>query len=358
MEKKKVLIVDDSLTTRKILRETLEKDPQIEVIGEARNGKEAVEKAFNLKPDVILMDIQMPVMNGLEATEKIISSYSVPIIIISSVLNKNQMYSSFNALAAGALDIMLKPNSKTEWQRFSKILVGKIKLFSEIKRTTLRKPFSYQDLYHAPYKDIVKFGNHFEVVAMGASTGGPGVIKEILALLPSTFSLPILIVQHMTAGFIESMVEWLRTEVKLPVKLAEDGEPVTPSVVYIAPSGKHLKVNRRKRMVLDSSSKPVNGHRPAVDVLFKSVAEVYANHSIGILLTGMGEDGALGLKQIKQKGGYTIVQDEKSCAVFGMPKAAIEINAHIKMLSPREIGEELINLTGVKNEAQKNIISR
>lgn len=344
-EKIKVLVIDDSALIRRILCSVLEEDPQIEVIGEAENGKEGVEKTVKLKPDVVLMDIYMPVMDGLEATQRIMSLCPRPILIISSVVNKTEAYSSFRALAAGALDVLKKPDSDAEWQRLSEILIRKIKLFAGVKnlRPIKAKP------QISPTGAIQKSRGKYEVVAIGASTGGPNILKEILTPLPSPFPMPILIVQHMPQGFIEVMIECLNHSTKLKVKQARHGEPVKAGIVYVAPAGKHLQVTGSKRIIVNGATPPVNGHRPSVDLLFQSVAEAFGDRVIGILLTGMGEDGARGLKVIKEKGGYTIAQDKKSCVVFGMPKAAIELDAAIKILTPAQIAQELFTLAGVKN---------
>jgi len=345
-KKIKILVIDDSALIRRILCSILEKDPQIEVVGEAENGKVGVEKAIKLKPDVILMDIHMPVMDGLEATQNIMSLCPRPILIISSVVNKTEAYSSFRALAAGALDVLKKPDSDAEWKKLSEILIRKVKLFAEVKNLSPVK-VKPQVL---PLTGVKKGKEKYEVVAIGASTGGPTILKEIIAPLPPSFPMPILIVQHMPHGFIEVMVEWLNYNVKLKVKQAQQGESIKAGIVYVAPAGKHLQVNSRRFLVVDGVTPLVNSHRPSVDLLFQSVAQVYGDKAIGILLTGMGEDGARGLKAIKEAGGYTIAQDKQGCVVFGMPKAAIELGAAIKVLKPAQIAQELLILAGAKDE--------
>ncbi|MDL1970414.1 MAG: chemotaxis response regulator protein-glutamate methylesterase [Candidatus Desulfofervidaceae bacterium] len=342
-DKIKVLVVDDSLLIRRVLCLLLGKDPQIEIVGEAENGKDAVGKTLKLKPDVILMDILMPVMDGLEATQRIMSLCPTPILIVSSVVNKVEVYSSFRALAAGALDVLEKPDSDSEWQRLGGNLIRKIKLFAGVKNL---HPIEIKPQVPPP-TEVKKSRGRYEVVAIGASTGGPTILKEILAPLPPSFPMPILIVQHIPQGFIDIMIEWLNRNTKLKVKQAKHGEPVRAGIAYVAPAEKHLQVNNCKVLVVNGIIPPVNTHRPSVDLLFRSVAEAYGNKAIGILLTGMGEDGARGLKAIKEKGGYTITQEEKSCVVFGMPKAAIELGAVIKTLKPSQIAQELLVLAGV-----------
>jgi two-component system chemotaxis response regulator CheB len=350
-EKIRVLIVDDSGLIREILKKMLETDPLIQVVGMAENGERAIELVQKLKPDVVTMDINMPVMDGFRATEHIMAYCPTPILILSFILDKEGIYTTFNALAAGAVDVMEKPSGLESkvWNKLGDVLVQKVKLVSKVKVITHVRGRTRRILKH---KESVSLSspNKYEIIGIGASTGGPSVVMQILKNIPADYDLGILVVQHMAEGFIDGFRNWLGDACKVKVKLAQEGEKIEKGQVLIAPDGFHTIVRNRKSVGLISGN-PVNSVKPSVDILFNSIADVYGESAVGILLTGMGVDGAVGLKHIKDKGGITIAQSENSCAVFGMPKAAIEKGAVSKCLPVEDIIRTLKGI--VNNNSQQ-----
>jgi two-component system chemotaxis response regulator CheB len=334
--KVRVLIVDDSAVTREVLTSLLNSDPEIRVIGQAATGAEAVEMTATLRPDIVTMDLMMPGMDGMEATRRIMARHPTPVLFLSSFFDKEGMYTRADAIAAGALDVVEKPALIPDWrwQNSAGKLVQKVKALAKVPviahihgaRKLLARESS-PDSFVGPAADVV---------AIGASSGGPRVIEALLSSLPSTFALGIVVVQHMTDGFTTSMLRWLQERCALQIKVAEDGDAIVPRRVLFTPETRHLVVAIGGRVHL-SDADPVNGHRPSIDVTFQSIARVYVARSAGVLLTGMGSDGAKGLLAIRQAGGVTIAQDEESCPIFGMPRAAIEINAAQQVLPPAGI---------------------
>jgi len=338
----KVLVVDDSPLVRQILGRLLEADPAVRVIGYAADGKEAVEKTFQLRPDLITMDIRMPGMDGLEATEKIMAYRATPILIVTSARDRRGVHVAMEALAAGALEVVEKPTILPDesWEALGASLVEKVKLLAGIKVITHLRGRSRQLVGRARPDERERSRR---VIGVGVSTGGPGILAMILGALPDDFPLGLLIVQHITEGFMAGLVEWLSRQIRLPIRLACEGDQVRPGLALMAPEGVHLGVEREGRIHLGRAL-PVGGHRPSADVLLHSLANVYEEAAVGVLLTGMGRDGAEGLRAVRSAGGYTIVQNEESCAVFGMPKAAIELGAAQDILPPAGIAERLMQL--------------
>lgn len=337
----RVLVVDDSAVVREVLQSLLESDPDIKVIGHATNGAEAVEMTATLRPDLVTMDLMMPGMDGMEATKRIMARHPTPVLFLSAYFGGEGKYTRADAIAAGALDIMEKPALIPDWRWRSSAgpLIKKVKALSTVPviahihgaRRLLAQENTQWDVYAGPAADVV---------AIGASSGGPRVLEEILSSLPATFALGVLVVQHMTDGFTPSMLRWLQDKCPLPVKVAEEGETITPRRVLFTPDKTHMVVTLGGRIHL-SDSEPVNGHRPSIDVTFNSLAKVYGARSAGVLLSGMGSDGAAGLLAIRQAGGITLVQDEQSSVVFGMPRAAIEIGAAQQVLPPAGLARSL-----------------
>jgi|LGOV01.1.fsa_nt_gb two-component system chemotaxis response regulator CheB len=333
-----VLIVDDSKIIREQLTYVIEKDSDIMVIGIAVNGKDAIAQVGTIKPDVVLMDIHMPDIDGFEATAEIMSKTPVPIIIITCVFSDDDIQLSYKAMEAGALMIVEKPHSIDHIEHDKEVseLIKYIKLMSEIKTVrkwrNKEKPLKIKSnlIY---YKNVYRKIN---LIAIGASTGGPTVIERILESLPSDLPVPIVIVQHMATGFIESFVRWLNSKVDLTVKLAYNYEIMKPGVVYFSPDGYHIRVGSEGKILL-SREVAINDLRPTVSKLFKSVSEVYKRNAIGVLLTGMGRDGANELKMMHDFGAMTIIQDEASCVVYGMPREAELLNCVDFILNPKQI---------------------
>ena len=334
----RVLIVDDSEGMRMLLEWIFSNDSAFEVAGIARDGIEAVDAVARLAPDVVTMDIQMPRMDGLEATRRIMETKPTPIVILSGNLDAEEVASSFRAMEAGALIAMAKFRGvkRPEFDADVANLIRVVKLMAEVK-VVKRWPRVAKD---QPKPLCQAAGDpaqtDHKVVAIGASTGGPVVINTILSGLPQGFPLPVLIVQHMAAGFIRGFADWLNLSSRLPVHVASQGELLLPGHVYIAPEGYNLEVKEDSRLALTGSILE-HGQCPSVAALFRSVAAVYGGNAVGIILTGMGNDGARELKLMKDRGAVTIAQDRESSVIFGMPGEAVKFGAATYVLPPDRI---------------------
>jgi two-component system chemotaxis response regulator CheB len=343
----RVLIVEDSPVMLELLAHVLGADPGIRVIGAARNGEEAIEAAARMRPDVIAMDFHMPTMNGLDATRKIMETYPTPIVIVSGSSARNEVAAAFRVMEAGALAIVEKPAGPghPEYEAAARELVQTVKLMSEVKvvRRWPRRETGAPSPPPRPATDLALVRAEVKLVAIGASTGGPIALKTILSGLPKDFPVPILMVQHIASGFTQGFVEWLAQSCGIPVHVATHGEYLLPGHVYVAPDGFHMKLESSGRIAL-SGDRPENGHRPSVSYLFRSVAAVLGRNAVGVLLTGMGKDGAEELKLMREKGAVTIAQDQESSIVHGMPGEAIGLDAATHVLSPGGIAEALGSL--------------
>lgn len=343
----RVLIVEDSSVARELLTHILSSDAAIQVIGSVVNGREAVEFVALNKPDIITMDIHMPVLDGFEATRTIMETTPVPIVIVTGSSDMRELETSFQAIAAGALTVLQKPRGigHPDHKRDAGNLLMTVKLMSEIKvvrrwpRTTEKRQPAREELEHNNFLQHAAV----QIVAIGASTGGPPVIETLLSQLPKDFSVPTLIVQHMAEGFIRGFAEWLGQTSALPVHVAFHGGIMRSGHVYIAPDGAQMRVDGSGRIHCVGDS-PENGLRPSVSYLFRSVAEVFGKTAVGVLLTGMGKDGAVELKRMHDGGAVTIAQDEESSAVFGMPGEAVRLGAARYVLPADKIGAVLATL--------------
>ncbi len=343
-----VLVVDDSMVCREMIKQILESDPEINVIDHAVNGQEALSKTKELSPDLITMDIHMPKVDGIEATEMIMAAKPTPIFIVSSSVDEKKTSAAFEALKKGALDVIKKPEPVI-WNNLAEIgdeLIEKVKILSKIK--VIKHIGGIKKAY--PAKKIRVKKSAYQILAIGSSTGGPSALLKILGSLPGNFPLPIVVAQHITDGFIEGMIDWLRNYIHLPLKIAKNKESFSSGEIYISPTGKHLTVYFGGLIkLLEAEDKDL--FRPSVNKLFESVAKIYGHRAIGVILTGMGSDGALGLKMIKEAGGLTLAQSEESCAVYGMPKAAIEVGAVENTSDINMIPEIIIEATSkIKND--------
>jgi len=312
----RVLIVDDSALIRRIIKDALSQNPDIEVVGTAENGAEAIEKLKELSPDAITLDVEMPVMNGLETLKKIISIKPTPVIMVSALTTKEASV-TVEALMSGAVDFIAKPrNLFSDFDSFVKELQSKV---VNVARSKGRYVPVIENLSRVSKTrgDLPE-----KLIIIGSSTGGPQALYQIMSKLNLFRDTSVVIVQHMPGGFTRSLAERLNSVSKLIVKEAEDKEVLYGGMAYVAPGGYHLIIDDGKFSL--SKDPPVLGVRPSVDVTILSGVKVFKDRTIGVILTGMGTDGARGMEEIKKYGGKTIAQDEKSCVVFGMPKAAIE----------------------------------
>ncbi|AGW13724.1 putative response regulator receiver modulated CheB methylesterase [Megalodesulfovibrio gigas DSM 1382 = ATCC 19364] len=349
----RVLVVDDSACVREALCEMLERDRRMKVVGQAASGIEALAQVKALRPDVVTMDFQMPDMNGIEATRRIMEECPTPIVLVSAVLNPQETSTLFLALDAGALTLLEKPRLGNAGCDASVAhLVETVRLMSEVKvvrrlrRAPLTPPVSeagspgtaaagksgaagaaaQDSATHLPY----------EILCIGASTGGPQALEQLLAGLDPAFPWPVLVVQHIASGFLQGLVTWLNQTSRLPVRIATPGQLLQQGVVYFAPDKRHMNLTRSMSIALEDSP-PEESVKPSVNKLFRSCAAVFGRRGVGVLLTGMGRDGAAGLQAMKRSGAMTIVQDEASCIVFGMPGQAVKLGAATKVLPLQSI---------------------
>ncbi|MDP3097617.1 MAG: chemotaxis-specific protein-glutamate methyltransferase CheB [Syntrophales bacterium] len=351
----KVLIVEDSPVVRELLMFILSSDPTIRVIGTASDGEEAVRAVRDKRPDVVTMDIIMPKMDGFEATRIIMETTPTPIVIVSASANSKEVEKTFRAIEAGALAAISKPMGVThpKYTQLAKELITTVKLMSEVKVIKRRPQERKRGVISGESTAgmITPVTLDLKVVAIGASTGGPLAIEAILSGLPKDFPAPLLIVQHIAAGFVRGFADWLGNSSGVPVKIAAHGEYLLPRQAYIAPDDLQMGVEHGGRISL-SSSEPENGLRPSVSWIFRSVNEVFGKNAIGVLLTGMGKDGAQELKRMKESGAVTIAQDKASSIVYGMPGEAVTINAAAYVLSPGRIAEFLSGLPRAKTNGK------
>lgn len=342
MKRTRVLVVEDSLTVRQRLIETLGTDSSIEVVGQATDGRRAIDLCRELRPDVITLDMMLPVMSGVEATEYIMAHFPTPILIVSSSLNRGELNRTYDALAAGAVDAMEKPKgteNEGDWERgFLQTvkLVSRIKVIHHLKaRLYANRPLPSPSSLPAPP------GQLKSVIALGASTGGPAALIDVLRTIPGQLGVPILLVLHLAEAFAPAFADWLARQSPHRVRYARDGEPMgeLKGGVVMAPASRHLELASGRLRLTDAP--PRHSCRPAVDVLFESLARECGRSCAAALLTGMGRDGALGLLELHRAGGFTVAQDEQSCVVYGMPREAVALGAAQQVLPLSAIGPAL-----------------
>ncbi len=397
----RVLLVEDSPVAIIILKRILNSSPDIEVVGTARTGVEGLKMIPLVQPHVICTDLHMPQMNGLEFTEQVMSNCPKPILVISASVQPENKENVFELLAAGAIDVFPKPRAgiNANYESIKQELITKVRVLSGVSVFTLRRkrnispiqtpatpvkpvPISTENKSFSPEKKsllpkLITTANptvtptvtptatptkakqisvtpsskddrstfltqRYRIVTIGASTGGPQALQTILGQLPAKFPVPVVCVQHISQGFLQGLVDWLGRECHLPVKIAPFGEVPQPGHIYFSPEGKHLELDQCGRFIY-SSTEPYSGHRPSVTVTFNSIAKYYGRSTVGVLLTGMGRDGADGMLTIAKSGGLTIAQNEESCVVFGMPKEAIALGAANHILPVKDIPHLLVN---------------
>lgn len=339
----RVLLVEDSLIAQAILKRILNASGNVEVVGVAKTGLEALLMIPQLNPDVICTDLHMPQMDGLQFTYEVMAKTPIPILVISASVQEEDTKNVFALLDAGAVDIFPKPliQDISEYEAIQAALVQKIQVLSGVRVFTRyrKSPTAVpQTLVTLPPMSARALGqvSRVKVVAMGASTGGPQALKTILAALPADWPTPILVVQHISFGFLQGLIDWLMLHCALPIRIAKAGEMPQRGVIYFPPERMHLNIDHRGQFAMSAGPK-VDGHRPSVTAMMESVARYYRGAALGVLLTGMGRDGADGLAAIAQAGGHTIAQNEATSVVFGMPKEAIALNGARQVLPVEQI---------------------
>ena len=339
-----VLIVEDSLVAQKLLARILGADPALSIMGVVSSGEEALHFLEGRQPDVITMDVHMANLDGYETTRRIMEAQPVPIVIVSVSVIPHEVSQVFRALEAGAVAAVEKPPGPghSEHESLSKKLVQTVKAMAEVK--VVRRWARTKSKPEIPLPPVKS--SKIEIVAIGISTGGPPVLETILSRLPADFAAPVLIVQHIAAGFLPGLVDWLTQATKFPTKIALQGELMQPGQAYLAPDGLQMGVTKERIALRDAPQE--NNLRPAVSYLFRSVAEVFGASAAGVLLTGMGRDGALELKLLRDKGAITFAQDEQTSVVHGMPGEAIKLGAANYVLPPERIAAMLVSLVNRK----------
>lgn len=353
----RVLVVDDSATARALLIEILGSDPEIRVIGEARDGVEAVATTLRHRPDLVTMDIHMPRLDGLEATREIMIAAPTPIVIVTGSHRARDVEASMEVLRCGALDILAKPPDPLapDFPAAARRIVAAVKAMAHVKVVRSWRPVTHArpsvavpEAQQPPPVARVEARSRPRVVAVATSTGGPAALQRLLSGLPATFPIPMLVVQHITPGFTAGLASWLGSTSSLRVKVAQDHEPMASHTVYLAPDDLHLGTSGRGGVVALSNGPPIGGFRPSGTFLFESVAMAYGPSALALILTGMGVDGVAGLRAIRQGGGQVIAQDETTSIVFGMPGAAVADGLATLVLPIDAIASRLVALAGLR----------
>ncbi|HEY9688682.1 MAG TPA: chemotaxis-specific protein-glutamate methyltransferase CheB [Coleofasciculaceae cyanobacterium] len=346
----RVLLVEDSEIATRLLQRAIESTGMLKVVGTAKTGVEGLELLETTQPDVICTDLHMPRMNGLEFTRQVMVRSPRPILVISNSVREEDRRTVFELLEAGAVDVFPKPvmSSPEHYAQVATQLVAKIKVLAGVKVFKLRRSrlealtAAGSSPITVPTPIVPVRPTAQAIGAIGASTGGPQALRDILSQLPAHFPLPLVCVQHISLGFLRGLMDWLGMSCALPIQIAQAGQLPRPGVIYFPPESRQLEFDAQGRFVTFRTD-AVEGHCPSVTVTFRSIAKVFGSRSISILLTGMGVDGALGLREVIQAGGWTIAQDEASSVVFGMPRAAIELGAAKQVLPLSAIAATLVD---------------
>ncbi len=351
----RVVVVDDSATIRTMLTAILESASGLQVVGMASDGEEALRIVSRLRPDVVTMDVNMPRMNGLEATRRIMREVPTPIVVVSSSLMHTEVDLTFEALQAGALSVVRTPGVHDP-ETCSQV-INAVRLMAGVP---VVRRWGQGARGTAMRNEVVQAGSRpvaptappilansaltIQLIGIASSTGGPGTLAQVLQPLPANFPVPILIVQHITSGFAAGLAEWLNSQVTLSVDLAAHGSVPKPGTVLVAPDDYHLYINAQGVVEL-SHDEPLHSLRPSANYLFTSMARYMGSRSAGVILTGMGDDGVDGLEKLHKAGGVVIAQDEPSCVVYGMPREAVQRNIVDWVLSPEQISGLLLQIT-------------
>lgn len=344
MKKISVMVVEDSPTMRLLLEEIISADPRLTLMASCSSAEQAIERLATQRPDIISMDILLPGIDGLEAIRRILAETPIPVVVISSTTSSAETRYAMEALQAGALTVLPKPEGpdSPNFARHCRRITDQLASMSQVRviRRTKSRVSAEGPPTFSTLGEMAKGPNQpVRAIGIAASTGGPVALLELLGSLPATFPIPILLVQHIAVGFGESFAQWLDESLALHVCYAEHLSPLLPGHVYLAPDGKHLAVADNRCVLLDSP--PVGVHRPSATVLFESLAKQYGAAAAGIILTGMGQDGAQGLLTLRRAGAWTCGQDEESCMVFGMPQAAEQMGALSALMSLTAISNTL-----------------
>nr|WP_203544698.1 chemotaxis-specific protein-glutamate methyltransferase CheB [Desulfovibrio sp. JC022] len=343
------MIVDDSASVRTLFAEMFKREDDFEVVGCAEDGYSALRMVRDLKPDVVTMDVNLPDCDGFRVTRMIMEDNPVPIVIVSAIYRASDAEIGFRLIDTGALAFHNKPALKSEnFEEQMQDIILSVRLMSEVRVVRRKTRFRREAINEKVVPDKVASRSESltgkgKIVCIGASTGGPQAIKQILMSLPQGFPVPILIVQHMSDGFTKGMANWLKNHTGHDIRIASHDDELKPGVIYFAPEGVHTEISPKRRIVLTDAPN-VNGIKPSASVLFNSVARNLGRSAVGVLLTGMGRDGADGLLEIRRNGGYTIAQDEESSIVFGMPGEAVKIGGAVSVLPLDSIGGELCRI--------------
>lgn len=338
----RVLLVDDSPTVRAVLRRLLSTTTDLEVVGDAADGRSAVDLAERLRPDVVLMDITMPELDGFEATSLIMEKAPTAILVFSTVARMDGNRTIFEAFERGARSVLAKPESPAGWTQLAGTLPELVRSVAQDFRSG--SPASPATVIESEVEADL---HPIQVLAIGASTGGPEALRELLGAFAPRPPTPVLVVQHIACEFEKGLADWLRGDLSIDVAIARDGERMRPGAVRLAPQGSHLRLQEGGVLRLDHETAPVKSHRPSADVLFSSCAAQAGSKSAGILLSGMGRDGVAGLLEMRRAGGITLVQDRTSCVVFGMPQAALDAGAADLALPPEKLAQYVLQSCGV-----------
>jgi two-component system, chemotaxis family, protein-glutamate methylesterase/glutaminase len=351
MARVRVLVVEDSLTIRRRLIEVLQEDPTFEVIGEAEDGRQAIERCLALRPDAVTMDMMLPVMTGLAATEYIMAHCPTPILVVSASSNRGEVFKTYDALAAGAVEVIEKPTGNEPPGVWERELCSTLRIVSRVRVIThprARLTAMARDalpMPQPPFTAVAASGPRtLSVFALGASTGGPNALVQVLSSLPKEFSTPVLVVLHIGSSFAPAFCEWMGTQVTRSVSYARGGEVVRSLAnrVMLAPPERHLVVRDGRLVLIDEPER--HSCRPSVDVLFESLAREYGGTAAACLLTGMGRDGATGLLALRRAGAWTVAQDEATSVIYGMPREAALLGAAERILPLPEIGAAVAEL--------------
>lgn len=339
----RVLLVDDSPSVRAVLKRFFSRTSDIQVVGEAEDGALALRAVLDYQPDLIVMDLQMPMMDGYSAIEQIMSLRPTPIVVLSSRATRNQMQTAFEAIRRGALEVLPKPEDTASWHHLAESLPETVRAIVEaqaVPRPRRKRPTAAEQAALAAAPQELRW------VAIGASTGGPAAVRELLVEIPAQAPVGFLVVQHIASGFELGFSDWLNNQLPFDVRLAKEGEVLRKGAVRLAPGGSHLRLEAGGVLRLDTVSPARRGHRPSVDDMFFSCAENCPREVAGVLMTGMGADGVDGLLALRQAGGLTMAQDEASSVVFGMPRVALEKGAADISLPPKDLARTLIRAWG------------